>query len=331
MCVNLKIYNNRIVPCGKCPQCKKKMRNEWFVRMSCEKIQQKYTPFFCTFTYNDDNLPDNALFRYSDFQNFIKKVRVYIQRKKYSYKLRYIVVGEFGDKRKTERPHYHAIIYGVPYNKEFVDLFRKYWTKGFSDYKPARSGAFNYITKYCVKSLSRFKESINSETGEVVRDYEFKRSSHSLGRSWLDNDEIKNRFLSDFEILKYDMKIKLGKFSYSLPYSWKQYFKKKNNVEESDLVHVLYVRDLEMVNEANISKIKTMIYNNWPQIDYFSIKEIKPFSDLLTEYSANIVRDKAFLKKEKKDYWKFYKDIGQDVPDNRKNSNNLYSHSFVFI
>lgn len=330
MCTNLKIYKNRVVPCGKCPQCKKKMRNEWFVRMSCENIQQKYTPFFCTFTYNDDNLPENGLFKYSDFQSFLKKVRIYISRKKYDYKLRYIVVGEFGSKQKTERSHYHAILYGVPYNKEFIDLFRKYWVYGFSDYKPAKAGAFNYVTKYCVKSLGRFKDIVDSETGEITRYYEFKRSSQGLGRSWLLREDIQEKIMNQVLHNDFDFRIKLGKFNYSLPYSWKRKVAEdfKYSLDTKEDV-VLYINENRIVKDGYIFKV---LKTKWPNLKFSLRNKRETFKELISKFENNIQKEKAFFQKEKKDYFQFYKSSFMKFPSIDKMKEILYNNfSFVVL
>lgn len=60
--------------------------------------------FFVTLTYADSVLPDSGTLNPDDVKKYIKRLR-----KNTGVKLRYFLVGEYGE--KTHRPHYHIIFF----------------------------------------------------------------------------------------------------------------------------------------------------------------------------------------------------------------------------
>lgn len=169
------------VPCGKCARCESKKRADWAFRMYYENLNQRYG-WFVLLTYNEENVPwinystgeitsiakstsssfaetDNVSRCVSkkDVQLFIKKLRS--QQKYWSKQLnfqneqiRYFIVSEYGT-RQTNRPHYHAIIWGMhPYIADRLQT-GSIWKKGFSNVQPLKQDkkAFNYVTKYLYK------------------------------------------------------------------------------------------------------------------------------------------------------------------------------------
>lgn len=66
---------------------------------------------FLTLTYDNDHLPTDMSLNPKHPQDFIKRLREHFYRE-CGRTLRFYLVGEYGD--KTERPHYHAILFGYP-------------------------------------------------------------------------------------------------------------------------------------------------------------------------------------------------------------------------
>ena len=105
------------VGCGQCRWCRVHRTHEWAIRLVHEL--DSWPPgraLFLTMTYDDEHLPvvyDPATERVratlvkTDFQKYIKRVRKSI----HPQKIRYFACGEYGE--ETQRPHYHAIIYGI--------------------------------------------------------------------------------------------------------------------------------------------------------------------------------------------------------------------------
>ena len=100
------------VPCGKCEECKRSNRSDWFVRSYYEWQKSQNSTFFYTLTYNNDNLPKFAgiaCFRKKDLQDFLKRLRFRLD--KYNVKLKYLITCEYGELRN--RSHYHALFFAL--------------------------------------------------------------------------------------------------------------------------------------------------------------------------------------------------------------------------
>jgi len=100
------------VPCGRCLGCLLARGRDWTVRCLHESRFHDFS-WFVTLTYSDDQLHQylsHPSLNPPDMQRFFKRLR------KAGHKVRYLYCGEYGE--QTERPHYHAIIFGLT----FTDL-----------------------------------------------------------------------------------------------------------------------------------------------------------------------------------------------------------------
>lgn len=151
-----------LVGCGKCELCREDRANEWCFRAHCESSVSDTIPLFCTFTYAEDP-PEGVVKKH--VQDFLKRFRIRLHRN-YSLEmskiksLRYFFVAEYGtDPYKTHRPHYHAIIWNMPYLDEHMllsdrmtrDLLIDCWGHGFVKTLPLLSGGTSYVCKYMRK------------------------------------------------------------------------------------------------------------------------------------------------------------------------------------
>lgn len=95
-----------------------------------------------------------------DFQDFMKRLRF-----QHEGRIRYFAVGEYGE--TTERPHYHAIIFGAdfadkrPHSKgsEGDQLFKselldRLWGKGQCLIGSVTIQSAHYVAKYCQKKVT---------------------------------------------------------------------------------------------------------------------------------------------------------------------------------
>lgn len=93
--------------------CRLNRTAEWTMRLSHE-LQSWKNGVFVTLTYNDEHLPrlDNgqSTLVKSDLQKFFKRLRKRLGSER---RIKYFACGEYGSADYTERPHYHAIIYGL--------------------------------------------------------------------------------------------------------------------------------------------------------------------------------------------------------------------------
>lgn len=108
------------VPCGRCPPCKQRRVASWCFRLKQEEKQHLHA-HFVTFTYDTATVPitENGFMslRKKDMQDFMKRLRKLV-----GVGMKYYLVGEYG--AKTNRPHYHAIIFGVADTQHYIDSWK---------------------------------------------------------------------------------------------------------------------------------------------------------------------------------------------------------------
>ena len=93
------------IPCGRCVACRLNRAREWSLRIMNELAYHK-DACFLTLTYDDEHLPEDKSLSKRDFQLFMKRFR-----KDFGLPVRFFACGEYG--KKTFRPHYHVIFFGV--------------------------------------------------------------------------------------------------------------------------------------------------------------------------------------------------------------------------
>jgi len=130
-------------PCNKCMACRFNKRRVWTTRMLLESMCHPHAAFI-TLTYKD--LPPNGSLEKTEFQNFIKRLRQQMP----DTKLRFFGVGEYGD--STQRPHYHAIIFGLPLDSE--QHVSKAWGRGHTMVADCNQKTIQYVAGYCVKKMT---------------------------------------------------------------------------------------------------------------------------------------------------------------------------------
>lgn len=135
------------VGCGYCACCQESRRIDLVQRMQFEQMQYSVPPIFVTLTYND--LEVHRGIKKIELQKFFKRLRYFAKSK-----FRYFACGEYG--RKSHRPHFHCIFFGLDWN-ELNDWFNQAWTFGFTySIKVLDSSGgkncFAYVAKYVVKS-----------------------------------------------------------------------------------------------------------------------------------------------------------------------------------
>lgn len=150
-----------IVPCGRCIGCLMTRAFYWSVRCVCESHFHDES-YFLTLTYDSKNLPDDRNLKRCDFQSFMKRLRYYFK----NYRLKVFYCGEYGERR--HRPHFHALIFGLPINKEDIKIYQvdvsrrgnknfacpfieKIWGKGRVRLGSFSSGSASYVAQYNLK------------------------------------------------------------------------------------------------------------------------------------------------------------------------------------
>ena len=150
-----KIESNNLIEikCGHCKECLREKMLEMKNRI--KKELQKDTPaYFLTLTYDEDHKKE---LNKRDIQLFLKRYRQ-------KQKLRYLYVGEIGE--KTKRPHYHMIVFSeLPkdlkecmtkskkgYKQYESEEIQKLWKNGLIRISKMELPLIGYITKYMLKN-----------------------------------------------------------------------------------------------------------------------------------------------------------------------------------
>nr|UXQ87964.1 MAG: replication initiation protein [Microvirus sp.] len=155
------------LPCGQCIGCRLARSQMWAVRCMHENQQHQQSAFI-TLTYDEEHLPHDNSLNPIHLQKFIRRYR-----KKYG-KIRYLSVGEYGD--KLSRPHYHAIIFG----HEFTDTdihseeeglityhsptLNTLWGKGYTTTGQVSIESAAYVARYCLKKITGDQKNAHYET-----------------------------------------------------------------------------------------------------------------------------------------------------------------------
>lgn len=144
-----KIGNRHFVPCGKCAACFARKRKDWIFRLKQEH-KNSTSAFFVTLTYDDENVPRDGQLNKEDPQRFLKRLRKFLSQ--FGYKIRYFLIGEYGD--KFGRPHYHMLLFNFPHHAFDVQrTLEKNWSKGFVSIGEVTDKSIAYCTKYALKGF----------------------------------------------------------------------------------------------------------------------------------------------------------------------------------
>ena len=145
------------VPCGKCINCCTNYSQEWSLRIIHEASLHEENCFI-TLTYDDEKLGYPAVdLDKRHIQLFLKRLR-----KRIKVPIRFYQCGEYGG--KTNRPHYHMIIFGwqpddlvyLKTTKKGQELYKSdfladVWSYGFVGVGALTMKTAPYCTKYMQK------------------------------------------------------------------------------------------------------------------------------------------------------------------------------------
>lgn len=184
------------IPCRGCIGCRMDHETTWMVR-NLKEAQLHKSSRCLTLTYSDKHVPRDYSLSRRAMQLFMKRLR-----KRFAdSKLRFFLVGEYGS--KTDRPHYHALIYGLPSDGEYKwssvegrNYYRsseveKAWQEQghvlIGDVTPQSAA---YVSGYLLKNSDGWNKNYefsHLETGELIeRQAPFMACSNrpGIGRDW---------------------------------------------------------------------------------------------------------------------------------------------------
>lgn len=172
-----------LAACGSCIGCQLDRAQDWTTRL-VQELHFHADASFCTLTYSDEWLPANHSLSIRHMQLLIKRLRRAIAPKRISY----FIAGEYGE--KTQRPHYHAIIFGHDlrgpkvigmsrngehkrYNSPALQAL---WSDpetrspfGLVEVGSVTPASISYIAGYCVKKVGQaLTPIVIDENGEFV-------------------------------------------------------------------------------------------------------------------------------------------------------------------
>lgn len=146
MCGKMIEIAGRMVPCGQCMPCRINHKRMWTGRLLLELAHTPVTSTFLTLTYSTE--PEGRNLVKDDAQAFLNRLR----HRSGIGAVRYFMVGEYGS--KTERPHYHAAIFGVP-PENYQKIFEETWGMGFVHTGLLEQKSAAYICGYCTKKMTQ--------------------------------------------------------------------------------------------------------------------------------------------------------------------------------
>lgn len=163
--------------CGQCTPCRVNKRRLWTHRIMLESMCYEDNAFV-TLTYNDDNLPPGGTLSPDHLKNWQKNLRYHS-----GLNLRFFSVGEYGE--KTNRPHYHAAIFGYKGCASlspkcactFCQTLRISWKKGHVLNGTLSKDSASYIAGYVTKKMTdrnpeeKYEKLIKKGKHDLAHDY----------------------------------------------------------------------------------------------------------------------------------------------------------------
>ncbi len=148
-------YADKIVACGQCLSCRINKRRKWTARILLEAASCAQS-IFVTLTYDETNVPKAVcgealqdVLQPRDFTHFIKRLR----KNGRMGKIRYFGCGEYGE--KTQRPHYHLVLFGKHCNPANELLIRETWGMGHITISELNATRAAYVASYTVKKMTK--------------------------------------------------------------------------------------------------------------------------------------------------------------------------------
>lgn len=234
-------YHPITIKCQECIGCRNDYSREWGIRNMLESYYH-VEKMFITLTYNNSNLPKNNSLVKKDLQNFIKTLREKLDRES-KIKIKYFGAGEYGE--KTQRPHYHVLIFGYKFkdlkflkktqsgNKIFRSpTLEKLWRKGISSIGKVTEESCMYVSQYSMKKLN----SKNKKYETRLPEFTLMSTREAIGLKWL---------LNNWEKMIEDGCIKNKGYTYPIP----RYFMKQIKLKSDSLY-------IQIKNERKIKAIE---------------------------------------------------------------------------
>lgn len=254
------------VPCGRCGECLKRRANGWSFRLQ-EHNKWVHSAHFVTLTYDPEVVPltksGMMTLKKRDCQLYFKRLRKLLKTQGHEHKVSYYICGEYGS--KTNRPHYHAIIFNAT-----LDAIAEAWKLdgkelGHVHIDECNGATINYTIKYMSKP-----HRVPMFAGDQ-RTSEFSLMSKGLGLSYVNDPAKAFHYVTRSGLLDIDKSrmylIMPGGFKTAMPRYYKQKFMsndfdhsviawasgaKARQKEEEKVGDSTYIRNLHQAIAASV-------------------------------------------------------------------------------
>lgn len=179
------------VPCGGCYGCREDRARDWAIRCYHESQMHKFNSVV-TLTYAPEHLPEDGSLNHEDFALFMKRLR---KNNPYKEKISYYMCGEYGE--KLERPHYHAVLFGIDFyedrylwrNQKGVKYYRsplleKCWKLGNCELSDFSYKGAAYVARYISKKITG--KQAEDHYGEKSPEYNQASLKPAIGKKWFE-------------------------------------------------------------------------------------------------------------------------------------------------
>ena len=220
-------------------------------------------------TYDEEHLPNDRTLLKDDLIKFYKRLRKELSQQSPPRKMKHFSAGEYGSPLKGERPHYHAILFGISQTEE--DLIKRVWGKGIIQLDPCNEATAAYVAGYVYKKYNG--EGYEHYSGDRIRPFQV--SSNGIG---------KLHCLDNFQQFKSKGYLTNRGIKYALPL----YYKK-------------LLGEYTPVKEEYIAKIRkeTAEYYEALGLDYFSKEAVKRRKESRLQIERNMLAE-AKIRAERK-------------------------------
>jgi len=186
---NVEPYTGLQLSCGKCILCRKRQASDTTTKIVHEASQHLFNSFV-TLTYDDKHIPEHGSLDYRHLQLLWKRLR------NDGLKFKYYAVGEYGD--STQRPHYHACVFGEAFTKDRVitteapflnwtsPQLLEAWGLGLVSVGALTPQSAAYVAGYVVKKLGKQQYvRLDEQSGELIAVEQPRAfASQGLARAW---------------------------------------------------------------------------------------------------------------------------------------------------
>lgn len=273
-----------LYPCGHCPNCLARSRQEWVFRIK-EEFKDCNFGLFVTLTYSDEKLPPDGVCK-RDIQLFLKRLRKHFDSKV----LRYYIISEYGD--HTHRAHYHGLFFFKCERKnDIYDIITESWNNGFTQFGEIEEGSIVYCTKYCLK-----KSDVPKGKNDNFR--LLSKMDGGIGIYHLNE-------LSDFYtcLLDKPQMVTSRESTSPMPRYYRSKMLSRLDPEDKECIKQLYSENLERAREKQRLKLLKQFKSRYPGKDPFELRDYghqtrTNFDIWLLERS--IAREEMILKRTKK-------------------------------